>query len=51
MAVRWLPTSSAASGYRGIGAAMTREPERGKLKNLYCVKSAARKRLVEMVID
>jgi hypothetical protein len=32
-------------------AAVTKGPERGKLKNLRCVKSVARKRLVETVID
>jgi hypothetical protein len=32
-------------------AAMTRGPERGKLKNLHSVKIVARKRLVEIVID
>jgi hypothetical protein len=32
-------------------AAVTRGPERGKLKNLHCLKSVARKRLVETVID
>jgi hypothetical protein len=31
-------------------AAVTRGPECGKLKNLYCVTSVARKRLVEAVI-
>jgi hypothetical protein len=33
-----------------LRVALTRKPERGKLKNLYCVKSVARKRLVETVI-
>jgi hypothetical protein len=32
-------------------AAMTRGLECGKLKNLRCVKSVARKRLVEIGID
>jgi hypothetical protein len=31
-------------------AAVTRGPECGKLKNLHCVKTVARKRLVETVI-
>jgi hypothetical protein len=31
-------------------AAVTR-PVRGKLKNLHCAKSVARKRLVETIID
>jgi hypothetical protein len=31
--------------------AVTRGPERGKLKNLHCIKSVARKWLVESVID
>jgi hypothetical protein len=30
--------------------ALTREPEREKLKNLHCVKAVARKRLVATVI-
>jgi hypothetical protein len=31
--------------------AVTRGPEKGKLKNLNCIKSVARKRLVETIID
>jgi hypothetical protein len=34
-----------------MGAAVTRGPERGKLKNLHSIKSVARKRLVELLID
>jgi hypothetical protein len=36
---------------RSAPAAMTRGPESGKLKNLRCVKSVARKRLLEILID
>jgi hypothetical protein len=34
-----------------VRTAVTRGPEHGKLTNLHCVKSVARKRLVEDVID
>jgi hypothetical protein len=34
-----------------VRAAVTRGPECRKLKNLHCVKSVVRKRLVETVID
>jgi hypothetical protein len=33
------------------GAAVTRGPECGKLKNIHCVKAVSRKRLMETVID
>jgi hypothetical protein len=32
-------------------AAVTRGPEHGKLRNIHCVKSVARNRLVKTVID
>jgi hypothetical protein len=36
---------------RVLQVAVLREPEHGKLKNLHCIKSVARKRLMEIVID
>jgi hypothetical protein len=44
----WIAVSRELSSAR---AAVTRVSERGKLKNLHCFKSVARKRLVETEID
>jgi hypothetical protein len=52
--VKWLPAWNRVElsvEKSSVWAAATRGPECVKLKNLHCVKSVAKKRLLESVID
>jgi hypothetical protein len=53
--VKWPPASTQLVEFSidksSARAAVTTGFERGKLKNLHCVKFVARKRIVETIID
>jgi hypothetical protein len=51
MADSLVPIAGLSVDKSSAQAAVTRGPDREKLKNLHCVKSVVRKRLVETVID